>query len=199
MTVWSGNVAANEDDANERLDDTGFDATATTLRASDAAGTARWMFGIRFVTDIPAGSTISNATYTWTRSGSTTDSPQVDIFADDVDSSQNFSDGADLVNRTRTTASVSYTGTNLGATLQTSTDFATVVQELSDRGGWGGVITVLVIGKDQTAVEDYRCAALEHATITECALSVTYTAPAGGGGGVTSWIGMDSFGRRRRR
>ena len=180
MTVYTAQVAAGADDARDAVDGSAFAVDAAQLGRDALTDILRRMFGIRFPsTGIASGSTVSACAYTWQRTAAAADSPQVDIYCENVDSAADFTASAVLASRAKTSASTSYTVTGAGAGTKTSADFAGAAQEVVNRAGFSGVLMVLVVGKNQITVEDYEVVRYETNPATCCGISITYTAPAG--------------------
>ena len=188
MTTLNLQVGASADDAHETDGNTEFDATNVQIKMNDAPDPEeRFNGGMRYTSvTVPSAATIDAATTTLEISGTSTDSPQVDIFGEDVDNAVDFSTTADVTDRTRTAASVSWVDTNIGNGPKTSPDFKAVIQEIVDRGGWGSgnAIVILIDGKDQVEVEQFKPLSYDFASSTAPKLDIDYTAGGGGGGGL---------------
>lgn len=180
MAVLNLQVAAGNDDAREVATVMYLDETTGIIMPSNSPGT--WA-ATRFTNvTIPAGSTVTAATYSVYVYTTSNDSPDVDVFADDADNSaQPTTTASDLTNRTETTAKVTWTATNIGTGWKSPGDVAAVVQEVIDRAGWasGNAITILLDAR--TTSNDFRFRCYENDTTLAAKLDITYTPPAGGG------------------
>lgn len=121
--------------------------------------------GLRFQDiRIPQGATITSATIDFTSANpnlnqdGTTGTDNVIITAEDSDSASDFSmANPDINARSPTTASVDWTVDQMGAWVEgnsyTTPDLSSVVQEVTDRGGWcGGNNLALILEGDTTNV-----------------------------------------------
>ena len=146
-------VGAGLDDAEEDDDNTDFDATALTVTAeSNITQSLRENVGWRFTgVNIGQGDTIDAATMVIFAVGS--DDVNVDIFGNDVDDAANFSDEADVTDRTLTAASVAWTADSLGFGAETSPEIKTVIQEIVNRASWasGNALVTMFRGKSDVA------------------------------------------------
>lgn len=145
-SITNQTIAASSDDAQD-LGGT-VTLTGTTIGGS-LDNTTEWV-GLRFTNiTIPKGSTITSATIGVVPSATTEDEPSVTIFFQAADDCSTFTTGAsDISNRSRTSASVSWSSTDLGAdgaTYFTSPSLVTPLQEVIDRGGWASGNDVCVI------------------------------------------------------
>lgn len=137
MTTFNVAVSASADDGHENSSGT-VNTTNTFSIIVDA--TNEWI-GVRFQNvTVPSGATINSASLSFVPSSSG-DEPNHPIYGNDVDNAAAFTAGAtsDISTRTRTTATVTWSSTNLGATgtsLHSTPDLATIVQEIIDRAGW---------------------------------------------------------------
>jgi hypothetical protein len=130
-------IASGADDAQQS--GTTVTVTGTTIGASLDATTE--YVGLRFPgVTIPQGATITAAYLSVVPSSTSEDEPNVTITGFDEDDTAAFTTGAsNITNRAITTASVTWSSTNLGATgssYHDSPSLTAVVQEIVDRGGW---------------------------------------------------------------
>ena len=173
-------IAADADDAQEDQDDTDFSAVGVTLSTdSNTSQGSRRIAGLRFDNlNIPPGSTINTAVLSVLCTDTATDDPNMDIFAEDVDDAANFTTTADLVGRTKTTASVQYTATAVGAVRVSPADLSTVVQEVVDRAGWanGNALMLLLQGKSDSNTQ-FAFEAQPGAGADEATLTIGFTPP----------------------
>lgn len=194
MATFSQRLNAANHDALDRGDDAFYSTNPTVdvgvpivAGRSGAGGSPYWWSGFRFSTvTIPVGATITSAKLTFTDYANASPSAYgVTIKCEDADSAANFTTTADILGRTRTTASASWntpTSTTVDTTRDT-TDFASAVQEVVDRAGWasGNALMVILESISGTAGDQYQAYFYEDST-TKCALlTIEYTL----GGGMT--------------
>lgn len=178
MATWSGSVAQSNHDSRQAAGDSANgDPTNVTLFAD----TLNQRIGVIFDTSVPQASTVSAPTYVSFRVFNTSfDDPDIDWWGEAVDSPAVFGTGAgDLENRlaNKTTATVRWTGTNLGNTVVNTADLSSIVQELVDRAGFNG--RVCLIGKARSG-SNARLAAYDNVSGYEVpSLFITYTPPSG--------------------
>ena len=183
-------VSAADRDAKEQGDDTNFGTTFLFVRSATSAATRMFAMQVFTLTGPASGDTIDAAKVTnnVNTGGGRNNDPNLNIFCEDVDSAANFTTTADIYNRVRTTASVSWIATDVaanGADVDTP-DFASVVQEVTDRAGWasGNLLGVIYVpNEDSTLLFGFD--AYEDDTSTCGRRSVTYTAAGGGSDGLT--------------
>ncbi len=132
---------------------------------------------------MPQGSTISSATITFTRvdSGGSEGTTTFQIQGQAADDAGTFVyvngvGNNDISGRATTTANVEWTqAATLDPTFETS-DLATVVQEIVDRGGWtSGNALVFVIDSGNSDVDNNL--AVESFSDAPAVLEITYTTP----------------------
>lgn len=158
-------IAAGTDDATEASN--GLVTTTGFNLGNDLDATTEWV-GLRFrnVT-IPKGSIINSASISVVPTGSTTDEPLVTMYGEDIDDAPAFVNGTTntISSRTRTTASVVWSSTNLGAPSPprySSPSLTTIIQEIVDRVGWasGNALNILIQG-GSSSFRDLRFWAFE--------------------------------------
>lgn len=186
MATFSGTTGASADDAYE-TDAGDTDTNDTTILIDGVDELA----GIRIPSvTIPQGSTVTEAYLDLEFIDSANDEPNVTIYGDDTDNSAQFSDGTgnnDISGRTPTTATVLWDSADIGATgtgYSASPDIGTIVQEIVNRGGWssGNAMGIILISLG-SGTRDCGFNSHDNATSNKPRLRVTYTAPAGSGGG----------------
>lgn len=148
-TTYSDQVGAGADDAYEYHSGSGFNSsqfyaycTANTTEANRAIS------GHRFDSATIAGA-IYDARITVQAYSTSFDNFLVDIYAEDVDDSDDFSTTADVYSRALTTASERWNETSIGtAEHEVPVDLSEVVQEVALRGGWasGNALTIMLDG-----------------------------------------------------
>lgn len=181
MPTFNGQITAGTDDGG--WSEAGyFSATATIIRLGDASSTdygrSAWY---RWATGIPAQSSITAATLTFTPKGiSGAVIPTLRITAADADAATSPTSRADALGRARTSAFVDWTPPAWGiGTAQASPDIKTVIQEVVDRPGFGG--TVLLFVEDLTTGSTTLTAqismdAYDGVPANSPALAITYAA-----------------------
>jgi hypothetical protein len=139
---------ADNESCHESEDGATFVNTGTfSLIRQQTAASTRWHGGLYFHgLDIPVGSTINTCVLTVQCTSTVNDDMSADIFMESgAASSNDFVTEADLVDRTRTSASVEWVAT-LGQDVDVETpDFSTVLQEVVDDAGWASGNNVAVI------------------------------------------------------
>lgn len=177
MSIFTTTVAASADDAQESA------GTVTLTDLVINCNNTGQYGGFRFLNvTIPAGSTINSASISLNFISTSYDSPEVNIYCEDVDDATTFAAGANNISgRTLTTAYTYWDATNIGTGVKVSPDFAAAVQEVIDRGGWTSGNDLNVIIKGNAATSEFRVSTWDSAN-PEAQLDIDYTAPAGGGG-----------------
>lgn len=132
-------VADSADDAHESFGAVDLSNTEITL----TNGTATVYSGFRFQeVQIPQGATIMSAKLKMVSNLSNTPATTIDIYGELVEDSSAFTAASnDISNRTRTSASGSWSTSNefpLSGESVTSADFSSVIQEIVDQTGWCG-------------------------------------------------------------
>lgn len=176
MTTLNLQVAASSDDAFESA------AAAMTLTGLTIplAAAGQWG-GLRFnnVT-IPQGATINTATLQIYINSTATDNVQADFYCQAADDAGTFTTGAgDISGRTRTTAKVSVAANNVGTGWYSITGMASVVEEVTNRGGWPSGNDLVVIIDPATGV-DLQFRTWDHDTSLAAKLDIDYTAASTG-------------------
>lgn len=130
---------------------------------------------------IPKGSIISAATFTGNVTNAAIDSPNLNIYLEDIDDAPTISSGIDynISARTRTTAYTAWNAADIGTGSKTSPDFAAALQEVIDRDGWASGNDIAIILVRQGAGE-FRMQSYD--TGTAPSFDATYSE--GGGGAV---------------
>lgn len=170
MATWNGAIAASSDDARQNgsvmnLTGTGINISATTHHG-----------GFRFVTDIPALSTISSAILNVAVSAAA-DSPDVTASVENADSAATYSTSSNDITGRTYTGSVAWTGTNIGAGRYDLPDLASPVQTVVNRAGFTGPIAIKLTGN--SSGEGVTIVTIDNGTSAEATLAVTYTPPGG--------------------
>lgn len=150
FTLISGNVSASADDARERPDDSYFSSGTTDLETNSSTTPAsRQHVGTRIPVTIPVGATIISANASIYVYGSN-DDQHCEIFGEDVESPQNYSDNQTIFARVRTTANVTWDNEELpNGARAISPDLKTIIQELVDSYNYseGGYINLVWISR----------------------------------------------------
>lgn len=129
---------------------------------------------------IEPGDTINTAEYSgylYTAGG---DDPHLDIQADDQANAPTWSSGDRMTDRTRTTAAVAWSTTNIGVPgYAASPDIATVVQEIVDLVGWSSGNPIALILWSRSDIDDrYHAARSQDFGSNYPKLDIDYTAGA---------------------
>lgn len=174
-TTVSSSIAASADDATENTGTTAVTINGTTIFAS----TSQTM-GIRFTgLSALAGKTIVQANLQFTAAateGSTNNATWV-VKGEAADTAAQYAAvNANISGRSVTTASRTWTlpGWTSGVRdiKQRSPDIRAVVQEITNRAGYGGVVNLIITG---TAAAARSPAAQDHATLQEATLTIRYS------------------------
>ena len=182
-------VAASADDAHERIRNDLFDSTANQLLCNSSQSSYGVYYGgVRFTGVTIKGETISVAYLTIVALSTDYDDPNVNLSAEDVDNAVDFSDTPDVVDRVRTTASVQWTATGIGASPVNSPSIVSVVQELADRGAFGDNAAVFFLDGKTDAAKSFNIISYDGDTTKAAKLHIEYTAGAAG------WAGGDVSG-----
>ncbi len=140
------------------------------------SSTAYWDGGWKFVTTIPQGSTVTAATIALQDNGDNTGSITGDWYGYDVDSVTNFTTDSHRVSdhHARTTASVAHNYSAITGTI-TSPDLSSILQEIVDRGSFGGDIGLTY--RSDTSVGDNWQSWIDYTdnSANAAVLDVTYT------------------------
>lgn len=154
MATLQRTVAASSDYAYQDS------ADAVTLDAGNVTDNALDHVGMRFTNiTIPPGSTINSATLTVTMMGTGTDEPKHQLRGQLALNAAAFSTSTDDVDsRTRTTATVQWNSTNLGAAAgdeyewgaaagdpTNGADISAIIQEIIDQVGWASGNALVLI------------------------------------------------------
>ena len=99
------------------------------------------------------------------------------IYCEDIDDSDNFTDTADVTDRTTTTNNTAWTADSMGEGAETSPDFTSAVQEVINRSGWstGNNLGVLLKGNNDSSNESVLIEAYEGGASDAAHLDVTYS------------------------
>lgn len=131
-------VGGSYDDAVEYGDaEISLTASNKVYSYTDAESHDYGCFGARFPTvTIPQGSTITAATFEDYVYSADWDDINGKVYGNDVDDANDFNTEQDVIQRTRTTANVSWVQDDLGIGWKTSPEIKTVIHEIVNRGGW---------------------------------------------------------------
>lgn len=183
-------MSASADDAFE--DTAGTVVTNGLFAAVD--NTDEWA-GFRWQgVTIDQGDTINTAVLSVSFNSTASDEPRVTFYGEDADNAALFTTaGSSISSRTRTTASVNWHSTDLGAvsySFVAAPDLSAIVQEIVDRGGWANGNS-LVIVCNQTppsdSARDFTVQTYDQTSAYAAKLDIDYTA-GGGGGGALPWL-----------
>jgi uncharacterized repeat protein (TIGR02543 family) len=185
------NILAGTDDAEEYVEYVNDDYPAGSVHLDSSEldlaydiGRGPIVIGLRFgnVT-IPAGSTITSASISFTRNGSPGSAViNFTVEGHDTDNAATFVGGPsgplnDVTSRTRTTASAAW---NIAANVAppVTSDLSAIVQEIVDRGGWaeGNALAFLISSSNSTETVHVRTSSFEGGNPP--VLTITYVPPA---------------------
>lgn len=172
MTSAAFQVGASSDDARE-----GGGTVVTNGTTMTIASSGQWI-GCRFTAlNIPPGSAIDAATLEFNISSTSFDDPNCPIYAEAVDDAATFTTASnDISGRTRTTASVTWSGTSLGTGWKTTPDISAVIQEVINRAGWtsGNDLNILM---GFASGANVRVLSYDNAPADAPILNITWTPP----------------------
>ena len=178
MTTVNLQVSANNDDAYEYGDDTGFTANDNQIRHTGwASADGITLAGHRFTSvDVPKDAQIVTATLQLFILVTSVDDANFDIHAEDVDNAVDFAANADVVNRVRTTAAVLWDEDSLGTGFKSSPDIKAVIQEIVNRGSWasGNDLMIICKGKTDQGTKDCRSRAHDFDPSEAAKLDIEY-------------------------
>ena len=178
MTNFSATITTSADDAQEAGGTVTLDGGA--LNANSTTGYSAFRF---LNVTIPPGSTINTASLNVYVTSGSFDDPDVTIYAEDTDDAATFTTASNNISsRTPTTANTVWNVGSISTGVKTSPDFAAVIQEIVNRGGWssGNDLALIYVGNDASSlmrVRAYDAGGGDYAT-----LNIDYTAGGGGGG-----------------
>ena len=176
MATFSATIVASADDAVQTAGTVDITSSAININAATSYG--GWRF--QNVT-IPQGSVINTCTMDFYFTSGSFDDPDVTIWAEDIDDAAAFTTGAnDISSRTPTTATGSWDVTGVGVGLETTSDFAAVVQEIVDRPGWVSGNDLVIILKGDDAFTLMRVRAYDSGSGDYGTINIDYTAPSTG-------------------
>jgi len=196
-------VAADPDDAEERVSSGSIDLTSSDLEIPYVSSNLQ-AIGMRFPSvTVPPGATITDAYVQFTvDEDGTSGSPTVKIWGENVNNADTFSstDG-DITGRTTTTASVSWASIpswvgNVGSagTDQRTPNLSSIIQEIIGISGWGsGNAMVIIIKDDGTSGSNTRIAEAIDGTAAPT-LNITWTVAGAGGPSWQTGTGPHSSG-----
>lgn len=182
MATLTAAIAANGDDGHEILTTWYIDGDTPPNMYSGRYGGDYLYVACRFqVPTIANTATINSATWNLYAIGDQTGTPNLSIYADDVDNSTQPSGSALPSARTPTTATASkvLTAGEWGSAGWVSVSVTSIIAEVIARTGWaaGNYITLIMVGTavqgggDYVGFEDYSSASAH-----ESYLSIDYTA-----------------------
>lgn len=178
MTTLNLAVSASADDAEQIA--TGENNTSGTTLGQSLDSTSEYV-GLRFqAVTIANAETINSATLTVEPTGTGEDEPLVTIQGHATDDAGAFTSADNHISgRTRTTASVTWDSTNLGAdgnSRHAAPDLATVIQEIVNRAGWvSGNDLALIIRGGATSTRDLTIKSYDSSSADAATLDIDYT------------------------
>jgi len=205
MAVLTRNIAASDDDARAKGDDSSIWTAQDDVFTSsnDVPGTRRDV-GLRFANITIPRLSIINTAYVRQRIVTPTanDDPKMTIYGHDHDNSVDFAADPTVNGRAKTTASVPWVAAALGqGNWVNSPDLAAIIQEIVIRAGWasGQALTIVYIA-GVSPVKGFTFYAFDHGSDFP-SLNVNYTPPAPGHGSSSGIIGLawDYLERKERQ
>jgi hypothetical protein len=179
MTTINIPVAASSDDAYEN------NAGTVTLNGVSVGAQLNnideWA-GFRFLNVTIPAATINSASMSVIPTSTGNDEPIHPIYGEDQDNPATFAVSANNISgRARTTATVTWTNANLGATgtsRHDSDDISTIIQEIVDRAGWasGNALVLIIQGVDSGLNRQLDVKSYDSAPADAAELDVDFTA-----------------------
>lgn len=180
MATLYRRIRASADDARE--------STAGVVTLTDIAlesdDVNEWL-GFRFQDMlIPPGATITACTLALTPAAGTLDEPDHQFWGHDADNAGQFTTGSnDISGRSRTSATVTWSSANLGASGSNHfnvPDMSAVLQEVVDRPGWAmGNAVVFVCRGSADPLRDLSVVSFDNSPSLAAHLTVSFTVPTG--------------------
>jgi hypothetical protein len=178
-------IAATVDDAYEQGDGTfvwSGDFSIPIYSYTSAKSSNYKSAGLRWdKVQVPKGVTISAAYARLFCYDPSVDDMNAVIYGNDADDPNDFQVDSQIINRVRTSASVSWVALSLGAGWVNSPDISAIIQEIINRGGWaaGNAIVLLFIGNiDSTKHFEFR--GYEWGSPGHAELHIDYEEPSSG-------------------
>ncbi len=189
MTTWVGRVAASTDDADNRQNGQDNDLTGlqVDMRCDPTDGLRR-VAGLRYVTTVPQGATINSAVISDFNIVTSNADPDLEIYMEDADAPATFSDGSRPSARVKTTATVSWV--DAGAVTPPSPDFTAAMQEVVDRGSFGGTCAIITHANNNANTRRLLITSWDGNSSLAAELTVDYTV---GGGGLSIPVAMHHY------
>lgn len=137
---------------------------------------ARWTGVFSGVAEQVRATHVTSATLAFYIPG-TIDSPDIDFWGDDSDSAAEATDDANNINtRTKTAATASWTGTDIGTGYK-DVDVTDIVKEIVDRAGWANGNPIAIFGQGQTG-GDVQIVSYDGTDTQAPRLTIVYDPPA---------------------
>ncbi len=179
MTTLNLAIAGSTGDADQ--DGAGNVSTSGLTLGADLDSTSEWV-GLRFTgVGAMAGGTVLSATVDVIPTGSAADEPLVTIWAKLADPGNWVDDGgtgsAAISTGSKTTASVSWSNTNLGAngtTRYSSPDISSVVSEVVNQSGWSDTAIAILIQGGATSTRDLSIKAYDDSAANAATLTIEF-------------------------
>lgn len=174
MPTIDARVAASADDAGEQSNG----VVAINLTAINVDGVDEWL-AFRVNVTIPDGATIDAAYLTLQFDGSTTDEPDLVIYGEDTATPAVYTTASNSIStRTRTTASVDYANTNLGAPGAFNTpSIVSIINELMGSYSYasGAYMAFMMTSKNNDTNRDASITMYDGSSTTAPLLHIEYT------------------------
>lgn len=171
-------ITANNGDAHEKADNSGFSSSSQSLFVGNFGSASAFRVGFVFENvQLKQGTTIVAAKITLEQAGGSFVDLQSTIKGEDVDDSADFTATADVTDRTRTTAGVTWDATLTVDGVHDSPEIKTIVQEITDRASWvsGNAMCIILDGTSTTNIAAF--AAYDHPTKLVPKLTVSWSGP----------------------
>jgi len=172
--VESVQINSDNDDSEEDTSDGSVDRKSNDLNMVHEGGTAQ-LVGLRFNSiTVPSGATITGASIRFTTDEADADATSTTIYGELNATPVTFSGANNISSRTRTTAKTAWNNIPAWSTIgesganQTTPDFAAVVQEIVNLGGWssGNSMTFILEGWGERTAEAFDGSAADAAELT---------------------------------
>jgi len=150
LTTFNAFIAASSDDAQQ------VGSTVTLTDSTIGLYWSDYSLGLRFQNvTIPNSATINSAKLTVNVVNTSNDTPNCTLYGEDTDDAATFTTASNNISgRTKTTASVSWTASDIGVGVKDSPDIKTIIQEIVDRAGWtsGNDLNLILQGSTTSAL-----------------------------------------------
>lgn len=175
MASITTQVAASADDAQELSAGT-VDTSGNALNASSANQYIGLAFSSASFPDLK-NAVITGAYLDMYLTSSDNDTPNLTIYGEATDYASSFSGAInEISSRTKTTAGITWSGSNIGTGWKTSPDIAAVIQEVIDRPGWSSSLGIVIIVKGNSGASYFRTRSYDGNSSQAAKLTIEYEA-----------------------